>query len=155
MARKDKWVRRWKVESDNGNGTYTVAVDKDDNWGCSCRAWTRTFPRKDCKHIRRVKTSNPSPMATVTATEKPTCIPANVPAPVYDSEKNVIYYPLVPITPFDIHMEATIDFFMWEHGWGWGEIQERRHLPAEWTLAKVRAYIETHGRKTYADCPAW
>lgn len=49
----DRWVKRWEVPSSSGNGTYTVAVDKDDNYGCSCPAWK--FRRQECHHIKQVK----------------------------------------------------------------------------------------------------
>lgn len=51
----DKWVKRWVVHSESGNGDYIVGQDKDGNWGCSCRGWTSHVPRTDCKHIRLVK----------------------------------------------------------------------------------------------------
>lgn len=28
----DKWVKRWKVPKSNGDGTWTVAIDKDGIW---------------------------------------------------------------------------------------------------------------------------
>jgi hypothetical protein len=53
----DKWVSRRYVGSDsNPNKTYTVAVDAEGNFGCSCPAWTRSKQRRqDCKHIKWVK----------------------------------------------------------------------------------------------------
>jgi hypothetical protein len=49
-----KWVRRWTVIGSTGN-YYTVAVDQDGNYGCSCIGWTHHMPRTDCKHIREVR----------------------------------------------------------------------------------------------------
>lgn len=60
----DKWVHRWYEPSDsNPEKLYTVAIDAEGSWGCSCRGWTGHTPRKDCKHIKRVKArvgENPS-----------------------------------------------------------------------------------------------
>ena len=87
----DKWVQRWEVAShSNPNRTYTVAIDAEGNWGCSCPAWTRHMPRKDCKHIRQVKAMEQAPkVATVpisqlgdtwtVPTEQP--VPQPVPTP--------------------------------------------------------------------------
>jgi len=52
---EDKWVKRWVVTSYSGNGEYIIAQDKEGNWACSCMAWTRHMPRRDCKHILEVK----------------------------------------------------------------------------------------------------
>ena len=52
----DKWIKRWKVPSDSSDSIYTVAVDYDGNFGCSCPQWK--FRRRtggDCKHIIRIK----------------------------------------------------------------------------------------------------
>ena len=52
----DKWVKRWKVPSDSSDSIYTVAVDYDGKFGCSCPQWK--FRRRtggDCKHIIRIK----------------------------------------------------------------------------------------------------
>ena len=51
----DKWVERWVVPSESGNGEYIVSKDKDGNYACSCIGWTRHFPRRDCKHIDYVR----------------------------------------------------------------------------------------------------
>lgn len=56
----DRWIKRWKVPNSNG-GEYTVAVDKDGIWGCSCPVWKfqklSFADRKQCHHIFQVKTS--------------------------------------------------------------------------------------------------
>lgn len=50
----DFWVNRYEVKGTSGK-TYTVAVNRDGGWGCSCLAWTTqkkiNGPRKDCQHI--------------------------------------------------------------------------------------------------------
>lgn len=48
------WVKRWQVPSETSPGTvYTVAIDTNGNYGCSCPVWK--FSRKQCKHIERVR----------------------------------------------------------------------------------------------------
>ena len=60
--KKDKWIRRWKVPGSNGN-TWTVAQDKDGNYGCSCPRWTRgKYKREDCHHILAVKQNKGEPV---------------------------------------------------------------------------------------------
>jgi hypothetical protein len=49
-----RWVERWPVSSfSSPDKEYTVAVDENGNYGCSCWRWKRT--RRDCKHIDYVK----------------------------------------------------------------------------------------------------
>ena len=50
------WKVKWKVRShSNRKKEYVVSRDQNGNYGCSCPAWTRRTPRKDCKHIKEVK----------------------------------------------------------------------------------------------------
>jgi len=51
--RRDKWVKRWQVPSSSDSGVWTVAVDADGNYGCSCPVWR--FRRQECHHIKMVK----------------------------------------------------------------------------------------------------
>jgi hypothetical protein len=53
---RQRWVRRWTVRGSTGN-LYTVAVDDEGDYGCSCIGWTRHVPRRDCRHIKMVKTN--------------------------------------------------------------------------------------------------
>lgn len=48
---------QWKMPSHSDpDKTYTITL-KSRKWSCSCIGWTRHYPRKDCIHIREVKTS--------------------------------------------------------------------------------------------------
>ncbi|MBA7655859.1 hypothetical protein ES703_63769 [subsurface metagenome] len=55
----DKWVKRWKVPNSNGDGFWTVAMDKEGNYGCSCPAWKfQRLPfaeRIACHHIIEIQ----------------------------------------------------------------------------------------------------
>ena len=57
---------------------YTVAVDAEGNYGCTCPAWKfqkgAQGPRRDCKHIDRIK-------AQLQAGQKPALAPAPSPLP--------------------------------------------------------------------------
>ena len=55
MAQKDRWLKRWVVPSDSGPGNHIVGQDAEGNYGCDCVGWTRHMPRRDCKHIQKVK----------------------------------------------------------------------------------------------------
>ena len=37
-----------------GNG-YATAQQKAQEWQCSCKSWTTTMPRQNCKHIIAIK----------------------------------------------------------------------------------------------------
>jgi len=48
-----KWIKKWNIESESGNGNYVVSLSDENEWGCSCPVWK--FRRQECKHIKRVK----------------------------------------------------------------------------------------------------
>ena len=43
--------RKWGYK---GNG-YATEQQKAQEWQCSCKSWTTTVPRADCKHIVAIK----------------------------------------------------------------------------------------------------
>ncbi|MBA7535876.1 hypothetical protein ES705_28135 [subsurface metagenome] len=137
-----KWIKKWKVQSSSGNGNYIVSIDENGHYGCSCPAWK--FRRQECHHIVKVKNSGSKEIKVF---HKPEAIPANVTKPIFKDGK--ILYPLVPIYPSDIHMEATIVSFMLKYGWSMSEIKERRHLPNSWTKIAILDYIDKYGMKEY------
>ena len=54
--RTSKWVTKWVVHGSNSH-VWTVAQDRNGNWGCSCPKWIfqKTRPREDCHHIAEIK----------------------------------------------------------------------------------------------------
>ena len=47
------WVRRFEVAShSNPDKSYVVALNTNNEWGCSCPVWK--FRRQECKHQREV-----------------------------------------------------------------------------------------------------
>lgn len=51
-------INRWRVTSDTSGRTYTVvavSMRGKIEYRCGCRGWTMHTPRRDCKHIRHVK----------------------------------------------------------------------------------------------------
>jgi len=140
---KDKWIKRWQVPGSNGN-VWTVAIDKDGNYGCSCPAWK--FRRLECRHIQHVKTCGPKP-GTTTEIKKPDMRPYNIEHPEYDEKQNLIKYPLVRLGGVDLSLEVEIDVMMMQHGYSTAEVKERRHLPNSWT----RRAIYHHYKQTKED----
>jgi len=141
--RKDKWVKRWKVPGSNGNGNWTVAVDKDGNYGCSCPRWK--FKRELCHHIQLVKMGGGD---NIIPYERPEYILASVNKPILDREKNRLLVPLIGIP--DAHMmQATICFHLLKNGYSMGEVRELRRIPSEWTIKAIFAHIKRHGEAEY------
>lgn len=68
----NRYAEQWQVASDsNPNKFYMVSLTNTGGYECSCPAWTRTTPRRDCKHIRRLQRDNfrtPPPTAASVAT---------------------------------------------------------------------------------------
>ena len=46
------------VNKDKIFNEYIVSETEDGEWQCSCKAWTTSKPRKDCKHILKAQ-ANP------------------------------------------------------------------------------------------------
>jgi hypothetical protein len=59
--KNDKWVKRWTVKGSNGK-EWTVAIDKDGNYGCSCPVWK--FRRQECHHITQIMANGGNEMQT-------------------------------------------------------------------------------------------
>jgi len=63
----NKWVKKWKVPGSNSN-IWTVAQDKDGNYGCSCPLWK--FKRQECHHILQIKETGGEEIMPLTAEEQ-------------------------------------------------------------------------------------
>ena len=46
--------KQWKVRSESGPYEYIVS-NQGNKWGCNCPAWVYHSPRRDCKHIKKIK----------------------------------------------------------------------------------------------------
>lgn len=52
---KNHYLKQWNVESESSPRTYIVSLRSVDGMlECSCPAWTRSMPRKPCKHIKKL-----------------------------------------------------------------------------------------------------
>ena len=142
----DRWIKRWKVPRSEGDGTWTVAIDKDGVYGCSCPVWK--FRRLECHHIKQVKMGC-HPEEKQKARPEPRL--AMVTKPTYDPKKNVLLIPLIKIPDAQM-MEATICYHLFKHGYSWKEIKEiRGHIPHSWTMRAVLAHVEHYGEAEYRD----
>lgn len=145
----DKWIAQWKVKSSTGSGLYTVSLGRDGKYACSCPAWTRNMPRKDCKHITDVRENVIAKDWLKPVKKKAKYVLAMVNKPTYIKATNTLKIPLIRLPDTKL-MEASIIYMMAKHGWAWTEIKEQRlHLPKDWTLAKIINHVERHGLAEY------
>lgn len=142
----DKWVEQWKTKGSTGN-VYTVSLGYDGKYACSCPAWTRNMPRKDCKHIAEIRAIGPLGRLKLKG-KRAKYVLANVLKPTYKAKTNELYIPLIRL-PDNILMEASIVYMMLKHGWTWLEVKEQRRLPKSWTLAAVIEHVERNGLVEY------
>jgi len=145
VTKTDRWIKRWQVPSFSEDKEYTVALDKDGNYGCSCPAWK--FRRQECHHIKLVKMGGGKP---TTRPQRPRYVLAQVNKPTYKPDTFELLIPLVAI-PDVMMMEATICFYMLKYGYSMREVREARHIPAQWTVAAIFAHIERHGEAEYPE----
>jgi hypothetical protein len=144
----DKWAAQWKVKSSSGSGIYTVSQDYHGKYACSCPAWTRNMPRKDCKHIAEVRNNRASKFFSLPG-KKAKYVLAMVNKPTYIKSTNTLKIPLIRL-PDTKMMEASIVYMMAKHGWTWSQIKEQRvHLPKAWNLMAVIDFVEQHGLAEY------
>ncbi len=137
--RKDKWVKRWKVEGSNGN-IWTVAIDKDGNYGCSCPIWK--FKREECHHILQIKNNGGEEIKVRHAQ------PGNVGEVMIDGD--IVLYPLVPI-PSGADLPATIVYDL--NRAGVDPLQVRDYMKRMFRTASLKqiiAHVEEHGRFVYS-----
>ena len=81
--------------------------------------------REDCKHIPVIK-NNPIAHDEVITYNLVTVIQDKyVDKPRYDENEKLIYVPLIPLNPYDVHMEATI-FFLLQQGFTITQLREIR-----------------------------
>lgn len=142
----DKWVKRWNA------GKWTVAIDKDGLWGCSCPAWKfQRLPfaeRIPCHHIVEIQRNGENEKQ---GKEKPKPVLAMVRKPTYKKETNELLLPLICI-PDGIMMEATICYYLIKYGYSWAEVKEiRMTLPCSWTKRAVLAHVERHGEACHPE----
>jgi len=142
--KKDRWVKRWRVQGSNDK-TWTVAIDKDGKYGCSCPRWK--FHREECHHITAIKMGLGS---EVTPQQRPEYVLATVMKPTYDKDTNRLFIPLIGV-PDAMMMQATICFYMLRYGFPMSEIRRIRRIPGQWTAKAIIAHVEQHGEAEYPE----
>jgi hypothetical protein len=137
--KKDKWVKRWKVAGSNGN-EWTVAIDKDGNYGCSCPVWK--FKREECHHIAQIKMNGGNEIKSREAR------PGNVPEVVIDGD--IVLYPLVPI-PSGPDLPATIIYDMIRANVSLEQIKDyAKRMFRDASLKQIKAHVEERGRLVFS-----
>lgn len=142
----DKWVKRWDVEGSTGN-SYTVAMDAEGNYGCSCPAWV--FRRGECKHIQQVKADNDLPAE---------CRPAKYrearPGKVGEVtiKGDLVLYPLVPFGGIGTHLAATIIYDLRRAHVDPEQIKDYRdHILPKNSFKRIEEYVKERGRLIYSE----
>jgi len=130
------WVKKWKVEGSTGN-VYTVSVDKNNNYGCSCPVWK--FRRQECKHIAQVKLNGGQEV------KEQKILFAKV-RQVQVKDDAI----LVPLCPFDdAHFSATIAYDLAKLGVSLQKIKDYNNCVKDNSIKAIKDYIEAHGRRIY------
>ena len=140
-----KWIKQWKVQG-SGKEVYTVSVDKNGCYACSCPVWK--FKRVECKHIDLIK-SNPNHMSSNNTHRS--AMPGNV-GEVTIAGVNVLY-PLVPFNPgIQTHLIATIIYDMQSANVDPNYIKDYkdRMFKEKVSFKAVDEYIRSKGRLVYS-----
>jgi len=134
-----KHKKEWKVKSYSSDKYYIVGIDSIGNYSCSCPYWK--YKRKDCKHIEEIKLKGGIEV------KKAEYVLAKVNEPKL--KDGAMFIPLVAIG--DLHMEATIDYFMLKNGWSMADIIKIRHLRKDFSVRSIKEIIDTLGPKKYPE----
>lgn len=140
--KNDKWVKRWKINGSNGN-IWTVAIDKDGNYGCSCPIWK--FKREECHHILQVKQNGGSEIKYRDAS------PGNVGEVTVRGD--MVLYPLVPIgSNISIDLAATIIFDLQRANVNPQEIKDYKDkMFKNASMKQIISHIKEGGRLIYSE----
>jgi hypothetical protein len=137
--KNDRWVKRWQIEGSNGN-TWTVAIDKEGGYGCSCPVWK--FKREECHHILQVKQNGGKEIKQRTA------MPGNVGQVTIDGDN--VLYPLVPI-PSGADLPATIIYDMMRANVSVDYIKNyAKRMFRRANLKQIKIHVEERGRFIYS-----
>lgn len=139
-----RYTKQWQVPSSIGTGIWTVSLDKNGGYSCSCPRWK--FKRENCKHIQDVRGGGYDSRVV----NKPGIVLAMIEKPVFKQGKNELWIPLKSL-PDTIGMEATICFYMMRYGYNISEVREIRKIPASWTADAIKDHIRRHGEAEYPE----
>jgi len=154
----DKWVRRWSIKSYSHpeQEPYTIAVDKDGNWGCTCWPWKRT--RQECDHIREAQAlqaieNEPGEPDSPLILAPPDIVLANVRQVEFHLDTNEVYVPLIPVVdPIMADFEATLLADLLWLGIPIGKLRERSgyYLAKKNAAHTITEYVNRRGRLIYS-----
>jgi len=146
-----QYVRQYRAPSRSTDKLYKVSVTDKGEWECDCPAWKFRSPRRDCHHIKSVKT-NPEKFEQIGVPNAKEIYPRIVLANVKEvtrMEDNELYTPLIPLDnpPFI----ATVMYDLLRHGVPWGEVKERYGKYVAFTGGGVTKdavieWVNYHGR---------
>jgi len=123
---KNKWIQKWYIDGSKGK-TWTVAMDADGNYGCSCPVWR--FKRIQCHHIEAVK--NGASKLKFALVGKAELIEWAKTEVKYDADTNELFIPTSRPMPTDKY--AKVAKAMLEHGYTMEEFREQYYLADHWT----------------------
>jgi len=145
-----EWIKKYNVPGSN-SAVWTVGIDKDGNYGCSCPVWK--FKRQECKHIKSVKDNVFLAEENKSAEPFRTAQPGNVGEVTI--KDNIVLYPLVPLGwPYTAHLICTIIYDMARANVDPFVIMDykRRMLEGDVSIKRIREFVETNGRLVYTKC---
>lgn len=140
-----KWVTTYQLIGSN-NEKYTVSIDADGNYGCSCPAWK--FKKQECKHIIKIK-ENLQLYARRPGEKGLPALPGNVGEVTVCADK--ILYPLVPVGwYYTSHLIATIIYDINRAGADSEYVMAYKdRMLSHISMGAVDRYIRQNGRLIY------
>ena len=146
---KKTYVKQINVSSEtNPEKSYKVSLCENGEYECSCRKWTTTYPREDCKHIVGVRSGEYDGMEETPKIYN--IIPANV-GQVKKVDDVTFHVPLIPFSAEGNPLFVTIVYDLIKFGVPMRVIRERYKnlMPKTWTKELVDNYCFRNGRFVY------
>ena len=142
------YPEQWQVPSDsNPDKSYIVSVTDSKEFQCSCPAWTRHMPRKDCKHILRVRRGEYGPVNALL----PQLSRADIEQVTWSADKKTLYQP--NIYSMDDWFEITIVYDLMRAGFSYDYLQADYRMAKRLTEDRIKQYIRDNGRRIYKFYP--
>lgn len=148
-------LRQIQIASASSATTYTV-TETAEGWQCSCPAWTRRVPRRDCKHIDEARALPPSAATGLTADAwRRIATFANVGEVTIGRDAagrpTAVKVPLQPLGESHTGFVATIAYDLIMAGMPWAVVQEYAVIARANPRDAILEYVRARGRVVERD----
>lgn len=143
-----EYVSKWSVPRSDGLGFWTVSLDDNGEFSCSCPVWK--FKREECHHIEDIRGECAAANLSTHGNRPPAVYVLYGGRTIaYEPEANRLLIPLIPFGARGEEMEAQIIVALLLHGWTMRDIRSRRRTVGK-KFTALRAFMIAMGGDSLA-----